>query len=508
MLAVVYASFWQIEKDKFRNLLLHKRKACQRAFRLLVSKKNPDHITFKHFEGLLKYFKPNMSKYCRGLLSCALWVPRIILDPRMLERYLVFKAQTHQQCSLGVSTCLTPIPSREPGLLTLDKFYSIYNLSAFEWKPKQEPLPWYSNLRKPLPFIFQLNTKFVQWKGFRGAVYGIIFANGAVMIMRAIEISNDPQIQGKDLKGTWDIYVFVGLYALEAVLKLLGLGVTGYFRSGWNTYDFAVTVSAILGACAEAFLDAPFVFVLILRPMRLLRLFKLKRRYRDVFSALVIVLPRMASAAIVLLIVYYFFAVAGMELFSEIDLRNCCKNTSVQDYFVYNANTTGIPFSGDYFLNNFEDLFRSGVTLFELTVVNNWFVIMIGFTVATGSEWTRLYFMSFYVVTLIVLTIIVSVILEAFLFRIQYEKKVRAAEVSRHNPQPILKDEDFLSVEVSVWPEELQQVCLPDNASGDPLVFVGRRKRTKAVLQTSMYREEIKDWLLDAEEQEAEQTRI
>jgi two pore calcium channel protein 1 len=62
MLAVVYATFWQIEKEKFRNLLLHKRKACQRAFRLLVSKKNPDTISFRHFEGLMKYYKPKMSK--------------------------------------------------------------------------------------------------------------------------------------------------------------------------------------------------------------------------------------------------------------------------------------------------------------------------------------------------------------------------------------------------------------------------------------------------------------
>jgi hypothetical protein len=95
----------------------------------------------------------------------------------------------------------------------------------------------------------------------------------------------------------------------------------------------------------------------------------------------------------------------------------------VQEYFVYDANATSQ--TGEYYLNNFEDLFRSGVTLFELTVVNNWFVIMNGYTIATDSLWTRLYFMMFYVITMIVMTIIVSVILEAFLFRIQYRKKVK-----------------------------------------------------------------------------------
>ena len=37
-----------------------------------------------------------------------------------------------------------------------------------------------------------------------------------------------------------------------------------------------------------------------------------------------------------------------------------------------------------------------------------------------GFEWTRAYFMIFYIFTMIVMTIIVAFILEAFLFRIQF----------------------------------------------------------------------------------------
>ena len=62
----------------------------------------------------------------------------------------------------------------------------------------------------------------------------------------------------------------------------------------------------------------------------------------------------------------------------------------------------------------------AGVTLFELTVVNNWFIIMEGHAAVT-SDWSRIFFMTFYVVTMIVMTIIVAFILEAFLFRIQYK---------------------------------------------------------------------------------------
>ena len=60
-------------------------------------------------------------------------------------------------------------------------------------------------------------------------------------------------------------------------------------------------------------------------------------------------------------------------------------------------------------------------------VVNNWFVIMEGYAIATGSDWSRIFFMSFYIFTMIVMTIIVAFILEAFLFRIQFK-----AYLSKH----------------------------------------------------------------------------
>lgn len=62
MLAVVYETFTGIEKDKFRKLLLHKRQACKLAFRLLVSKQNPNHIRFKQFHGVMRYYSPKTSK--------------------------------------------------------------------------------------------------------------------------------------------------------------------------------------------------------------------------------------------------------------------------------------------------------------------------------------------------------------------------------------------------------------------------------------------------------------
>eukprot|EP00501_MAST-03F_sp_TOSAG23-6_P000298 GSMAST32.ASY1.ANO1.305.1 assembled CDS len=47
-----------------------------------------------------------------------------------------------------------------------------------------------------------------------------------------------------------------------------------------------------------------------------------------------------------------------------------------------------------YYPNNFNDFASGLVTLFELLVVNNWFIIMDGFAAATGSDWSRWFFIS------------------------------------------------------------------------------------------------------------------
>lgn len=62
MLAVVSESFTTAEREKFKKLFLHKRKACQHAFKLLVSKQSPDTITFRQFEGVMRYYAPQKRK--------------------------------------------------------------------------------------------------------------------------------------------------------------------------------------------------------------------------------------------------------------------------------------------------------------------------------------------------------------------------------------------------------------------------------------------------------------
>ena len=57
------------------------------------------------------------------------------------------------------------------------------------------------------------------------------------------------------------------MYTLEATLKLLGLGLHGYFSSYCNIFDFSVTSLGILSLVLQI-LNIPLFYVVILRPLR------------------------------------------------------------------------------------------------------------------------------------------------------------------------------------------------------------------------------------------------
>ena len=51
-------------------------------------------------------------------------------------------------------------------------------------------------------------------------------------------------------------YLFAAVFTIEACIKLLGLGVSRYFASGWNWFDFVLVVGSnvgIIGNLAGAF---------------------------------------------------------------------------------------------------------------------------------------------------------------------------------------------------------------------------------------------------------------
>ena len=85
-------------------------------------------------------------------------------------------------------------------------------------------------------------------------------------------------------------------------------------------------------------------------------------------------------------------------MFSDLDLRDCCENTEFAANFRTGKNGTD---AGYYYLNNFDNVMISYVTLFQLMSGNSWEVTMEGYVILS-SPWSRIYFISFYLVTMVV----------------------------------------------------------------------------------------------------------
>ncbi|KAM4576814.1 two pore channel protein 1 isoform 1-T1 [Odontesthes bonariensis] len=470
LLAVVFDTFNGVEKMKFKSLLLHKRSAIDHAFQLLVSRQRPMGVSLKQFDGLMRFYRPRMSAR---------------------DRFLTYKVLNTSGASM----------------LSLQDFYKFFEVIGLKWKARRSGEYWFDDLPHTAFLIFKGINLLVRSKAFQYAMYVVVAVNGVWILVETYSL-NSGYSWSKSVP--WSYIVFLTIYGVEVLLKLTGLGPVTYFSSGWNLFDFSVTVFAFLGLIALAFNMAPFYFIVVLRPLQLLRLFKIKQRYRNVLDTMFELFPRMASLGLTLIIFYYSFAIVGMEFFADVIYPNCCNTSTVADSYRLINDTSGnktVLEDGYYYLNNFNNILSSFVTLFELTVVNNWYITMEGVTSMT-SHWSRLYFMTFYIVTMVVMTIIVAFILDAFLFRMNYSRKNREPVDNPEDENGIVFEVELSRDDVLATLELYKQTCpglsslssltrvlqTMDRSGHSSLVYLGRRSRTKSDLSMKMYEEEMQEW--------------
>jgi len=165
---------------------------------------------------------------------------------------------------------------------------------------------------------------------------------------------------GDGREPSWDSCLFALLFSIELGLKVLTWGSKRVLSSGWQTFDLCATIAFAVSTVFCLFAPKWGELLFFVRPLRVLRLFKLKKRYRNVLGTLFVLLRPMASASVILIFLYYFFAIIGMEVFRGLDLRNCCNGTLIESYFTtppenntfalrFYMNTFSVSFEFDYY---------------------------------------------------------------------------------------------------------------------------------------------------------------
>jgi voltage-gated sodium channel len=127
----------------------------------------------------------------------------------------------------------------------------------------------------------------------------------------------------------------LAVFVVELLLKFYVFG-WRFFRSGWNVFDLAVVAIALVPA------SGPLSVLRALRVLRVLRLITVVPSLRRVIGAMIAALPGMGSIVVLLGLVFYVSAVMATKLF------------------------------GASFPDQFGDLGRTTLTLFQLMTLDGW----------------------------------------------------------------------------------------------------------------------------------------
>lgn len=102
----------------------------------------------------------------------------------------------------------------------------------------------------------------------------------------------------------------LAIFVVEIAIKLFARGL-GFFRSGWNLFDFAIVAIALIPA-------GQGVSVLrALRIFRVMRVISAAPRLRRVVEGFVTALPGMGSVFLLMAIIFYIGAVIATRLFGD-----------------------------------------------------------------------------------------------------------------------------------------------------------------------------------------------
>lgn len=171
--------------------------------------------------------------------------------------------------------------------------------------------------------------------------------------------------------------VALAIFVLEALLKMVASSprVFGYFRDGWNVFDFLVIVLALIPVTGQ--------FATIARLARLLRVLRLVSAIKDlriIVTALVHSIPSVGHVIMLMSIIVYIYAIIGHHFFSEHDPEN------------------------------WRSLGMAVLTLFNIITLEGWTVVMFKAMELHPLAWV--YFVSFVVIgTFVIINLFIAIII-------------------------------------------------------------------------------------------------
>ena len=411
LIAATYYQFKKLHQLSLQKRLERRRVAFRAAFTLLARKAQKKRVA------RLSSNETVTKEHVRGLLK---------------------KARIHKDL---VPLMYHHLETMKSTVLNWPQFSALFDMATKCPTPHQRTTqrPYYTRVR-----VFQWVQYFIRHRYFRYFSY-LVNLVSVIMITIELQIAYVNTLNCPNSRLAYYNIVFTSYFTLEIILKLIGYGVRGYFRSYSNVYEFLITLSVLILQIVSLALYSPFKhgeplvhstsFHILIRLINILILLRLLRILVQIDSLcqltkfIINLVKNLCGFFGVIVIVYYIFALLGMELFLDIQgpiqdvTKNCLEQQcNTNDNFTYVA-------------NDFGDFASSLVTLWDVMVVNNWFIFLENFAQNTMLVWwSKIYFVAWWLVSSIIcINFFTALVVGTFLSNIEefYEQQERKAQESK-----------------------------------------------------------------------------
>ncbi len=338
---------------------------------------------------------------------------------RNLVRKLLQRAKISKSQLPAMHTLLETI-NIESDYLTWDNFKNIFDLcSKVSTTDANEEVEYYSRYK-----LLELIQRLVRNPFFQ---YFSIFMTFIHVALLTVEMEFDYVGVIKHSNSVLAIanFVYFFYYFLEQALKIAGLGRRGYFLSIANVFEGIVTLLIIvIELIILCKFDLPFkhkvreprsyyTFIQLMNLFIVVRLLRVISQFKSVsiaFGSMLEIVKNLRAFAGIIIVIYYLFALLGMAIFGENRVLEDLEQAKHASHLSYEKL--------GYFSYNFHDFAATLVLLWNIMVVNNWYIFLDAFSRATGTRFSQLYFILWWLVSVIVtLNLFISLVIEVFVTR-------------------------------------------------------------------------------------------
>ena len=176
-------------------------------------------------------------------------------------------------------------------------------------------------------------------------------------------------------------YVYLGVFAVEMLIKLFALGVRVYFTSFWTLLDALIVVTGFLDIIVSSVGSTANLSALralrTLRALRPLRAISRWQSMRIVVNALITAIPGIINVLLVVLIIWLIFAIMGVQFFAgkfwmcvDVESGDRLPVSLVPDRATCESN----PYKWRWanFMINFDNVLNAYFALFQAGTFEGW----------------------------------------------------------------------------------------------------------------------------------------